>query len=401
MIEIAAALDLVEQYSAKTLPPVKTKLVHLPGHVVVENLTSDVDSPRFDKSMMDGFALQAASVQKPGTVLSVVGKVFAGGFFDGAVPDGSAVQIMTGAPVPLGTDSVVMFEQTEYSDDQVTINAEVQHGQNILTRGLAMQSDQVVMDAGRLVRASDIGLLAEAGVSLGQVFPKPSIAVIATGDELVDVATVPTGSQIRNSNGPMLEALASPFCRHVDNLGIGPDDRQQLSAKIQTGLQSDVLVLSGGVSAGKADLVPELLDAAGVHQVFHKVRIKPGKPVWFGALKVEDGLDKLVFGLPGNPVSSMICFRVFVVPALLRMAGRNPEQFSVSAKLTESHSQRGGRTTYWPTELDRRPDGNFLKPLNWKGSADLKTIQQANSFGIFPGQHERFEPGDEIEVLLI
>jgi molybdopterin molybdotransferase len=395
MIEIAEARELVASHS-RPLEPVRLPLDELCGHVLADDATSDVDSPPFDKAMMDGFALRAADANGGNATLRVAGRIMAGSTFEGRLPAGQAVGIMTGAPVPAGADAVVMIEQTTVLQDHVTVQAKVIKGQNIMTRATAMRSGEVVMPSGRRVRAEDIGLLAEAGVAEAAVIRRPTLAVIATGDELIEVARKPTGSQIRNSNGPMIAALARPLCREVSNLGIGPDQPDLLGARIREGLSHDVLVLSGGVSAGAADLVPGLLQQAGVRKVFHKVRIKPGKPVWFGVLPRDEGAATLVFGLPGNPVSSMVCFRVFVAPALRRRAGLDGAEQAMIGCLAVEHSQRPGRTTWWPCRLAGGTDETEVWPLDWKGSADLKTLAEADGFGIFPGEQANFAAGQRI-----
>ena len=253
MIEIEEALKLVETHGF-ALPAIPVSLNQLAGHILAEDVYSDVDSPPFDKSMMDGFAVRASDITASETLLDIVARVNAGAEFGGAVQPGQAVQIMTGAPIPSGADSVVMVEQTTSEGEKVTVQALVNHGQNILQRGIAMKAGQPVMNSGDLVRGEDIGLLAEAGAATCNAIPRPTLAVIATGDELVDAAETPSGSQIRNSNGPMIASLARPFCRTVVDLGIGPDEPEKLAASIRDGLQQDVLVLSGGVSAGVADM---------------------------------------------------------------------------------------------------------------------------------------------------
>ena len=397
MIDIDQAIAKVAE-NCFQLADVSTMLDQLAGHVLSTDVHSDVDSPPFDKSMMDGFAVRTEDVQAENTKLQIIGKVLAGSVFKGRVEAGQAVQIMTGAPVPQGTNAVVMVEQTTGNNEQVTIHTSVVPCQNIMTRASAMACGQSVMRSGDLIRRQDIGLLAEAGVADCQVIRRPTLAVIATGDELIDASFKPTGSQIRNSNGPMLSALAKPFCSGVINLGISADNPKLLTAKIKEGIRRDVLILSGGVSAGVADLVPGLLQEAGVTQVFHKVKIKPGKPVWFGKSEDDQGRKSLVFGLPGNPVGAMVGFRVFVVPALLRLAGRDPQSEYRQAKLANKHSQRIGRTTYWPCKLVRNGDSIEASPLDWKGSADLRTLNEADCFGVFDGKRGDFEAGEVIQI---
>ncbi len=356
--------------------------------------------------MMDGFAVIAADLGGGPTELEVVDTVRAGGASTRRLQRGQAIRIMTGAPVPDGADAVVMIEQTtaplEGNGDRIVINAEsCRAGQNILTRSSVMARGETVMPAGAVVRAEDVGLLAEAGCARCHVICKPSLSVIATGDELIPFDQQPAASQIRNSNAPMLAAMAKPLCWHVVDLGIATDNREELHQLMQHGLSCDVLVLTGGVSAGAADLVPDVLADLGVEKIFHKVAIKPGKPIWFGKRNDETTGTTLVFGLPGNPVSSLVCFHVFVAPALRQLAGFDAATETVQAILTEDHVQRIGRTTYWPSRLQQSELGWQITPLNWKGSADLKTLATANCFAVFPGEQSEFRVGDRVAVLRI
>ncbi len=402
MIEIEAALQLIadtaRQLAAESLP-----LSDVAGHVLAADITSDVDSPPFDKAMMDGFGVRSEDFAAGIRQFPVVAQITAGTSFDETVQPGEAVQIMTGAPVPSGIDAVVMVEQTSQAisggDAVVTMEAaRCLPGQNILKRATAMSVGETILPTGRVIRSEDIGVLAEAGAATCPVIRKPTLAVLATGDELVDVSSRPAANQIRNSNGPMLASLARELCSNVADLGIGVDDREQLAALVQRGLSYDVLVLSGGVSAGTRDMVPAVLQELGVEQVFHKVKIKPGKPIWFGTRTGPGTVNSWVFGLPGNPVSSMVCFHVFVAPLLLRLAGCDPQQRQLSAQLARDHSQRPGRTTYWPSRLEWTDDQWLVEPLDWKGSADLKTLAAANCFVVFDGARDTFRTGDAVPV---
>ena len=405
MIEIELALQLILE-NCRVLPSQQLPLLEAVGHVVATPLVSDIDSPPFDKSMMDGFAVRSADILAGRTKLEIVERITAGDQPSVAVESGTASQIMTGAPMPNGADAVVMVEQTEelnVAGQSIVIikNDHFRSGQNVLLRAAAMGCDEVIVPAGHLIRSEDVGLLAEAGCSHCDIIPKPSVSILATGDELVALDQKPAASQIRNSNGPMLRALASELCGKANDMGIGRDDRDELLQKIQTGLESDVLILSGGVSAGVADLVPSILNELGVDQIFHKVKIKPGKPIWFGIRKRESGSNTLVFGLPGNPVSTMVCFHVFVAEAMRKLAGRDDQtQYAVS-QLTAEFRQRPGRTTYWPSTLRKDDTGWQLTPLDWKGSADLRTLARANAFAVFPGEKSELEPHEMISVLKI
>lgn len=386
-----------------SLPPSETMLVHAVGLTLARDATSDVDSPPFDKSMMDGVAFRFEDFMRGQRKLRMIGEVRAGS--DGAyeVASSQCVSIMTGAPIPPGADTVVMIEETESGmvDDNpvIAIQSEaVKKGQNILRQSATMRQGQTILPTGHILRPHDVGVLAEGGAAHCLAVPRPVISVIATGDELVPLDEKPGPSQIRNSNSPMLAAMAAKYCGSIYDIGIVPDDLDRLRSAITCGLESNVLVLSGGVSAGVADLAPQVLRDAGVEQVFHKVAIKPGKPLWFGVLKRDDRPNTLVFGLPGNPVSSMCCFHVFVRPALLKMAGRGTDERSLSAKLKTGHRHQPGRTVFWPSYVDDQAHGRQVTPLPWKGSADLLTLSQANCFTIFPGDRETFDAGETMQI---
>ena len=221
--------------------------------------------------------------------------------------------------------------------------------------------------------------------------------MLATGDELVAIKQTPAAGQIRNSNGTLLAAATRMAGGEPVDLGIARDNEADLAAHIVRGLECDVLLISGGVSAGVLDLVPGVLRRLGVEQVFHKVRLKPGKPLWFG---VDRSGTKLVFGLPGNPVSSLVCFELFVRPALGRLAGRGDTALeSTSAELTSSYAQRGDRPSYPPARLIARDGRTLVEPLNWKGSGDLRTLVDATALACFPAGEHEFRAGDTIRVL--
>ena len=404
MIEIAAAEDLIRQHCGQ-LAAIEVALPHAAGHVLAEPLTSDIDSPPFDKAMMDGFAIRAADFAGGQREFPYLHRIMAGADHQRELQPGTAVAIMTGAPIPVGADAVIMVEQTRTTDQtgspRVTIMAsQCQPGQNIMPRATAMSRGQLIKPPGGVIEPHEIGILAEAGVDRCRVIPRPVLAIVATGDELVPVNQRPDGSRIRNSNGPMIAAMAGPFCRSVRDLGIARDDASSLREKIRDGLQSGLLVLSGGVSAGKADLVPGILDELGVVRVFHKVAIKPGKPIWFGVHTPDQGPAIPVFGLPGNPVSSMCCFHLFVRRALRQLAGIESGTETVEAVLTVAHRQRGGRTTFWPSRLmSGSGSGPQVRPLDWKGSADLLTLAHANALAVFDGQREQFAAGEAVPVV--
>ncbi len=417
MLTVAEALDLVRQHS--TALPAATVATHdALGLTLAENIVSDIDSPPWDKSMMDGYAIRTADLPGGAGELTLLEEIVAGAMPTKPLSPGSCSRIMTGAPIPAGADAVVMIEQTEVaSPTQIRINdPRLRLGQNILRRGASLRRGETVLAQGRLIRPIEIGLLAEVGRTSVLAVPQPRVAILSTGNELVPPAAIPSGSQIRNSNGPMLAAAVRRAGAEPIELGICRDEATALREKITIGLQADILVLSGGVSAGVLDLVPKVLAELGAEKVFHKVQLKPGKPIWFGVLRrtgcqpVRPEIGRasspsyhLAFGLPGNPVSSCVCFELFVRLAIARLSGREAVSTSRtrSAQLTAEFTHRGDRPTYFPALLQFGDGSNrdSVTPLRWAGSADLRGFAAANALIAFPAGDRVFAVGEMVEVL--
>jgi molybdopterin molybdotransferase len=404
MLTVDEALDRILQ---EVTPPATAEaaLHDALGLVLAESVISETDSPPFDKSMMDGYAVRTADVQKANATLEVIEELTAGRVAEHSVGSGQATRIMTGAPIPEGADAVVRIEDTRPGGDpdQVTIDiGPLERGANIIPRGMAMKAGETLLQAGCVLRAPQLGALAELARDRVSVYRPPLLGVLATGDELVPMGTEAGPGQIRNSNESMLLAQAAQFgCRRFP-LGIARDEESHLRRKVNAGLSCDVLCLSGGVSAGKLDLVPKVLQAAGVREVFHKVRIKPGKPVWFGVLDADraaDGRRHYIFGLPGNPVSSMVCCELFVRTAVRRLQGSSsarPE--ALSAELACEHHHRDERPTFFPSRLARDGQRMLVTPLDWKGSADLRSTVDANAMTLFAAGERTYAAGEIVSV---
>jgi molybdopterin molybdotransferase len=399
MLSVAEAQTLVLQ-RARALPVEATSVAaEAFGRVLAEDVTSDLDMPPFDKALMDGYAVRSSDLPQGRGTLLVVDEITAGQTPRMPVAAGQAIRIMTGAPLPAGADAVVVVEATRPLDgNRVQIeDRPLQPGANILRRGREMQSGERVLRAGAVLRPQEFGLLGSVGRTAVKVYPRPHVAILSTGDELVDPAGTPAAGQIRNGNSLMLLAQVCRAGGIPLNLGIARDRLESLQPLIQQGLEAAVLVLSGGVSAGKLDLVPGVLADLGVEAHFHKVAMKPGKPVFFGTRG-----QTLVFGLPGNPVSSLVCFELFVRPALRRLQGYTEAgPYFVQATLSEDFPYRTDRPTYYPARLEETAEGRRVRPVAWFGSADLRSLTQANAFLLLPVGDHRHCGGQQFPVLKV
>ena len=364
---------------------------------------SGIDSPPFDKAMLDGYAVSSEDSAPTRTILE---EVIAGGVPQQSVTLGTTVRVMTGAPTPAGADVVIKHEDTKLIDDTTV---RLPEGKplpfaGVMRRGEAFSTGQQVLDAGKRLTPIDIALLAEIGKSNVQVVPRPRVAVLATGNELVPCGTPVGPGQITNSNSPYLLASLDQISASAIDLGICADDAAELRSRFAKGLEADMLLITGGVSAGVMDLVPGVLTELGVQQVFHKVKMKPGKPIWFGVYE-QDGHRALVFGLPGNPVSALVGVELYVKPALRALGGEAfaPPSTTPGTLATEI-GHKGPRPTYYPCRIDfgnRQQGRPAVTPLPWRGSADLAALTKANALVILPRGDYTYEPGQAVEVIAL
>jgi molybdopterin molybdotransferase len=397
MVSVEQALGIV----LRETPVLRAEQVPLEdalARVLASDVPADRDLPPFDRAAMDGYALRAADVAQAPVALEVVGEVRAGEWPRLGVGAGQAARIMTGAPVPAGATAVQQVEKTRALDEfRVTILAPVAAGQNVAPRASEVEAGEIVLRSGRLIDPAAVAVLASAGVARVAVGRRPRVAVLVTGDEVVDVAAAPGPSQIRNSNGPALLAQARLAGATVETLGIAPDRQDAIVAAIRRGLEADVLLVSGGVSAGDYDLVEPALAELGATLLFTKVAVKPGAPLVFGRCG-----GTLVFGLPGNPVSAQVSFDLFVRPALLKLQGaRVLARPRVGAELAGGVRNRSGRTAHLPARLRFEGGRLVARPLRSAGSGDLVAHARANALVVLAAEREEAAAGETAEALLL
>ncbi len=379
------------------LPPVQTPLGDALGRVLAEELTAPHDLPPFDNSSMDGFAVRAADIASAGTVLPVQGDIAAGALSVPALKPNMALRIMTGAPVPDGANSVVPVEDTEARGNGVAFLEEVEQGRHIRRQGEEVRSGTVVVAKGSRLRPAEIGMAATVGRAEVLAYPKPRVAIVSTGDELVEPGTPLQHGQIYNSNAYALAAQVEEAGGVVTHRLHARDTPDALRAAFDACAGADVLITSGGVSVGDFDYVKAVFAERGTVK-FWKVAIRPGKPLAFGQWGAT-----LFFGLPGNPASSMVTFELFVRPALRKLAGHSaltrPE---VRVRLAEEVSHTPGRTSYQRARVTRESDGGYsARTTGAQGSGMLRSLVLANALLVLPSDVAVFPAGTELSALLL
>lgn len=365
------------------------------GRVLAVDVKADRDYPPFRRSARDGYAVRSADTASVPVTLRCAGEARAGGFFPGVLRAGECVSIMTGAPVPEGADAVVMVEDTHQDSVATTILKAAKSLDNIVAKGCEAAAGEVVLRAGSRIGASEVGLLASIGAAPVTVFLQPEVAILATGDELVPVESRPEWFQIRNSNSYALAAQVASAGGRAKLLGIASDDREALRRSFADGLQSDLLLLSGGVSAGKYDFVEPVLAELGAEFYFDSVAIRPGKPVVFGRAQ-----KKFFFGLPGNPVSTYVTFELFARPAIGVLSGAGFEApVFLQARISRSVNRREGLTAFLPARVSGIAGSAVVEPVRWQGSGDLAGLPAANCFIVLRPDRASPEAGEAVEIM--
>ena len=399
---LAIILDNINSLEFETVSILETL-----DRVLAEDIFSDEDIPPFDNSAMDGYAVIASDAKgasdSESVILEVIEELPAGYEASAKVTSGKAVKIMTGAPMPKGADAVVMVEYTKMEDSRVLIFKELSPGTNVRRAGEDVKKGDKVLKKGTLVRPAEIGMLAALGQAKVTVVRQPRVAILSTGDELVDIGEKLSHGKIRNSNTYSLYAQTAKVNCIPINMGIARDVREEIRNKIQKGLQSaDVILISGGVSVGEYDLVKGVLVELGMDTKFWKVAMKPGKPLLFGMMPPQETRRaKPVFGLPGNPVSMMISFEQFVRPALLKMSGRSRfEKPVIKAILDEEIRKKLGRKNFIRAQV-KTVNGKYHATITGpQGSGILSSLTLANGLIILPEDVDHVQAGAEVFVQL-
>jgi molybdopterin molybdotransferase len=397
VVSYAEASRIVREHADRLAPsraPQLLELLSTLGMVLADAVQADRDQPPFPRSTRDGFACRAADLVS-GAQVEVIGSLRAGDAAAIEVTAGTAIEIMTGAPVPDGADCVVMVEHVEREADGLRLASgrSIAPGENIVPMGAEARAGAVILPAGTRLFPAQVAAAAACGAAHLSVFARPRVAIVATGDELVEVDQNPLPQQIRNSNSYSLAAQVLAAGAEPVRLPIARDERSHLEGIVRTALESDLLLLSGGVSMGKYDLVEEVLLSLGAEFFFTGALIQPGKPVVFGKLG-----EHYFFGLPGNPVSTMVTFLLFVEPllgALCGDAGRTP-RFAQGTLARDVHVKTG-LTRFLPARL--RSDLS-VEPVSWQGSGDLASTSRSNCFLVVPADRPRLAAGETVTILL-
>ena len=398
MLSYDTARQKVVEIAGKDAGKLKTEKLALGralGRVLAGDIKADLDYPPFHRSTRDGFAVRAFDITGASRALRLIGESKAGTAFRGRVGAGECVQIMTGAPLPAGADAVVMIEYTSRTGDEIASERAVHPGENVVVSGSEAQRGQVVLESGVRLGYAELAMAGQVGQTRLAVYRRPRVAILSTGDEIVSVGRKPGPFQIRNSNSVSLAAQAQLVGARPVFLGNAPDRVGGLRARILRGLKEDILVLSGGVSAGKYDLVEGVLRDLGAKFHFDAVAIRPGRPTVFCECR-----GKLVFALPGNPISTMVTFELLVVPAIDSHSGLAPRPLPLfKARLAKPVAQRAALTHFLPALVKWEQGDPVVEELPWQGSGDIVAVARANCFLVVGPAKLNLAAGEWVDVL--
>jgi len=401
VLDVKSARELISKHTQKvnplSLPTETVPILQSIDRIIAEPVSLDTDLPPFDRSMRDGYAVQSSDVVSVPAILRCVGEIRAGDHTSLQVNEGQTIQIMTGAPVPSRADAVVMLEYTHHLDQEnIRILRSVSPGENVAPRGSEHKAGAQVIGSSKRISSIELAILASVGKSRVKVFRRPSVSILATGDELVGVNDLPGPGQVRNSNSFSLYAQVLKCGAVPTLLPTAKDNLSTLKQQMQQGLTSDVLLVSGGVSMGKYDLVEQAFNELGIEAHFTSVSLRPGKPTVFATLG-----ERYVFGLPGNPVSTFVTFELFVKPVLAKLQGLAGDSLSlIRAVLQREITDKSGRTSFLPARAFCRSGNLDIFPVPWKGSADISGMVGTNAFVIVPLEVTHLNAGEQVEALL-
>jgi len=405
VLSFEEAWEIVQRFCRETRvaqPPPAVPLLESLNRILAEPVFADRDFPPFPRATRDGYALRAADVKSVPSTLRVAGQIKAGSSYNKAIQEGEAVEIMTGASAPEGADAVVMVEYTSLQGDQVEIQRSCVSGENIVPVGSEAKAGQEMLPRGTRMGHAQMAVAAAVGQTNLKVYRRPRVAILSTGDEIVDAGTTPNPYQIRNSNSYSLAAQVIGCGGDPLQLPIAPDEPQALKKLVQKGLSADLLLLSGGVSMGKFDFVEQALTDLNAKFFFTGARIQPGKPVVFGEAPASGGKPPTpFFGLPGNPISTMVTFDLFVRPVLEALSGALPHRLPVAkARLAREIKAKTGLTRFLPAILSGGLYDPEVEVIRWQGSGDLQASAQANCYIVVPPDRELIAAGEMISILL-
>jgi len=409
VLSFEEARRVVEQHAAaSSAPQIETvDLLGAADRVLAEQITADRNLPPFPRSTRDGYAVRSADLSQLPATLDVIAEIKAGEKLDRIpenIPSGQSAAIMTGAPVPSGADAVVMVEYTSERDHRVEITRAVVTGENIVPSGAEARAGGTLIPRGTRLNDAAIALAASVGRSKLQVYKRPRVAVLTTGDEIVDVQVTPGPTQIRNSNSYSLAVQIANAGGDPVLLPIAPDEPQALRRLMEEGLKSDLLLMTGGVSMGRYDLVEQVLAELQAEFFFTGAKIQPGRPVVFGkcreASSGRDVRETYFFGLPGNPVSTMVTFELFARPMLESLAGMSARKLKfVHAKLKSEICVKSGLKRFLPAILSGEFEDSQVELVRWQGSGDIAATALANCYVVVSEDREQIKTGEYVPIL--
>jgi len=396
------ARRIVESYASFLHPRGREllALLDVAGRVLAETIHADRDFPPFPRAARDGYAVRVSDLETVPAILEVVAEIKAGSAHTAELISRQAMSIMTGAAAPPGADAIVMVEHTSRNGDHVTVNKSAVKGENIVAAGAEAKRGDELLSAGTRMGFADIAVAASVGRSRLLAYAKPRIAVLATGDEVVDVDVPPGLNQIRNSNSYSLAAQIQSATGEPILLPIAPDEARRLRELLIEGMDADLLLIAGGVSMGKYDLVEQELSEMKAEFFFTGALIQPGKPIVFGRVPVASGW-RYFFGLPGNPVSTMVTFELFALPMIEALAGMAPRKLAfLHAKLKSEIRAKTGLKRFLPALLSGEFEQSEVELVRWQGSGDIAAAARANCYIVVPPDRERIAAGEWVPVLL-